>query len=113
MRVFWFGLALSLLMLVSSPTFAGDYANLRFLGFSQDGNYLAFEEWGEADGIGGMYAKTYVVNTVKNDFAIKPLTFREDSEKPAAAAKISRKKYIFISRCDKKYNVQTSTLPRC
>ncbi len=45
---------------------AGDAANLEFLGFSKDGRYLAFEEFGMTDGIGFPYAKVQVVDVVKN-----------------------------------------------
>jgi predicted secreted protein len=45
---------------------AGDAANLEFIGFSKDGRYLAFEQFGMTDGIGYPYAKIQIVDVTKN-----------------------------------------------
>lgn len=83
-----------ILSLAVSLTFAGDFANLKFIGFSQDGNYVAFEEWGEFDGIGGNYAKTYIVDTVNNTFAVKPFIYEVYSDDMSeSAAKTLKQKY--------------------
>lgn len=90
-------LLLSIIFILSfavSLTFAGDFANLKFIGFSQDGNYVAFEEWGEFDGIGGNYAKTYIVDTVNNTFAVKPFIYEAYSDRTTeSSAKILKQKY--------------------
>jgi predicted secreted protein len=63
--------AFLLLCALSATALAGDYANLNFIGFSESGEYLAFEEWGEGDP-GGWYSNIYYVNVVKNSYAIAP-----------------------------------------
>ena len=64
-----------ILTVFSSVALAGDYAEFKFIGFSDDGNYLAFEESGEWDGSGGDYATTYFVDVAKNSYAMKPIVF--------------------------------------
>ena len=65
-----------LIFLSSSVVFAGDYASLRFVGFSKDGQYMAFEESGEWDvHSGGDYANTYFIDVEKNAYAIPPITY--------------------------------------
>jgi len=65
-----------LILLSSSVVFAGDYANLRFVGFSKDGQYMAFEESGEWDvHSGGDYANTYFIDVEKNAYAVPPITY--------------------------------------
>src|SRR5262249_23501412 len=75
-----------LVMLAASSAFAGDYADLKFIGFSADGRYLAFEESGAWDGAGGDYATTYFVNVAKNAYALPPAVFEweMDSMKESA-----------------------------
>jgi predicted secreted protein len=45
---------------------AGDAATLEFWGFSPDGKYLAFEQYGTRDGSGFPYAELYVVEVARN-----------------------------------------------
>jgi predicted secreted protein len=49
-------------MLAAAPAAAGDRANINFLGYSEDGRYFAFEEFGVFDGAGGNYSHIYVVD---------------------------------------------------
>jgi predicted secreted protein len=71
-----FNLSRSLLLVVSLviPSWiqAGEAAVLNFIGFSQNGQYLAFEQFGTYDGQGGHFSHTYVVDVAKNKYAIKP-----------------------------------------
>jgi predicted secreted protein len=71
--------------LVWSPAglLAGDFADLNFIGFSRDGQYLAFEESGFYDGIGGNYSNTYYIDTVNNSFALPPTIIDESFDSPA------------------------------
>jgi predicted secreted protein len=58
-------LAASLVALAISagaPALAADRANLNMLGYSEDGRYFAFEEYGIHDGSGGNYSSIYVVD---------------------------------------------------
>jgi predicted secreted protein len=60
----------------SSLIRAGDFATFNFIGFSKDGRYLAFEEYGSQDGSGFPYSNIYIVDVAKNTFAVKPVTVR-------------------------------------
>lgn len=57
-------LAASLLSLSAAPALAGDAALADFIGFSEDGQTFAFEEYGIQDGSGFAYSTIYVVDLV-------------------------------------------------
>lgn len=59
----------------SSGTFAGDYAHFHFIGFSNGGKYLAFEEYGINDDVddSSPYSAIYIVNVDENNFAVSPI----------------------------------------
>jgi predicted secreted protein len=78
MRTFLFlCAALMLLVSFSADSLAGENANLKFIGFSGDGKYLAFEEYGTYDGSGLDFSTTYFIDTVKNSFALPPVAIDE------------------------------------
>jgi predicted secreted protein len=52
------------LLLLAMPALAGDRALIDFLGYSEDGKYFAFEEYGVQDGSGFAYSDIYVVDLV-------------------------------------------------
>lgn len=66
---------------------AGDYADLKFIGFSADGRYIAFEESGTWDGSGGDYSTTYYVDVEKNAYAAKPSVYEWEMDTMKEAAK--------------------------
>lgn len=68
------------IILSSADIFAGDYAALNFIGFSKDGKYLAFEEYGTQDGSGFPYSNIYFVDTTKNSYAAPAVKVRLDNE---------------------------------
>lgn len=51
-----------LLGAMTAPALAGDRALIGFIGYSPDGRYFAFEEYGVQDGSGFPYATVYVVD---------------------------------------------------
>ena len=51
------------LFALSSPVTAGDFAARQILGFSPDGRYFAFEQYGRQDGSGFPYADIFVIDT--------------------------------------------------
>ena len=61
-------MALASICLFACTALAGDYATLNFIGFSANGRYLAFEEYGVQDGSGFPYSNYYFVETAKNTF---------------------------------------------
>lgn len=72
--------AIAFLFLFIFNSFAGDYANLNFIGFSKDGRFLAFEQYGTQDGSGYPYAEIFFINTEKNSYAAAPVSVRIDRD---------------------------------
>lgn len=62
------GLAALLLLLAIAPARAGDFAERTVLGFSPDGRYFAFEQFGAQDGSGFPYADIFVIDTQTDDW---------------------------------------------
>jgi predicted secreted protein len=52
------------LLLLAVPALAGDRALIDFIGYSEDGKYFAFEEYGVQDGSGFVYSSIYVIDLV-------------------------------------------------
>ena len=52
----------ALVALMAAPAVAGDRALIDYLGYSEDGRYFAFEEFGIQDGSGFPYSTIYVVD---------------------------------------------------
>lgn len=84
---------LSMGLLFASAVFsyakAGDVADRAFLGFSPDGAYFAFEEFGVQDGSGFPYANIYIIRTNSNSW-VKGSPYRvllQDETKTLAAAR--------------------------
>ena len=71
--------------IMPASIFAGDFATLNFIGFSEDGKYLAFEEYGTQDGIGFPYSTYYFIETAKNSYAAAPvkMTVKEGIDEDA------------------------------
>lgn len=49
-------------LLLATPALAGDRALIDYIGYSNDGRYFAFEEYGVQDGSGFPYSTIYVVD---------------------------------------------------
>jgi predicted secreted protein len=81
-------LAASALLAASlgSPALAGDKAQLELLGYSADGRYFAFEEYGIQDGSGFPYSNIYVVDLPADKWvAGSPFRVRLDDDSAALA----------------------------
>lgn len=50
----------------AAPAFAGDYADRSIIGFSEDGAWFAFNEYGVQDGSGFPYANVFVIEVDKD-----------------------------------------------
>jgi hypothetical protein len=88
----------------SSVAFASIiYPALKFIGFSADGKYLAFEESGEARGAYKDsyfdYATTYYVDVAKNSYALTPTLLKMPEGKMGGT---------FLPRRDSDYKQQVS-----
>lgn len=75
----------ALFIFLSANVFAGDYAHLNFIGFSKDGKYIAFEEYGTQDGSGFPYSNIYIIDVAKNSYAVAPVRTRIDNENATEA----------------------------
>ena len=60
--------ALLLLLALSAPALAGDFATRDIIGFSADGGTFAFEEHGVQDGSGFAYSNIYVIDTGSDEW---------------------------------------------
>ena len=56
MRILW-----TALLLMGGPALAMEQATFKFLGFSQDGQYAAYEQYGYQDGSGFPYSEIIVL----------------------------------------------------
>jgi predicted secreted protein len=65
----------------SLPLFAGEAAQLHVIGFSEAGNYLAFQQYGITDGEGLAFANTYFVDVEANKYAANPVETRGEPDK--------------------------------
>ena len=63
-------------LLLAKVVFAGDASQLKIIGFSADGKYLAVEVSGVQDGSGIPYCEIYFIDVEKNDFAARALKLR-------------------------------------
>ena len=53
-------------LLGAVPALAGDRAQANYLGFSEDGRYFAFEQYGILDGVGGSYSDVFVIDLTED-----------------------------------------------
>ena len=61
---------LGMLGLLIAPALAGDRAQIDLIGYSGDGSYFAFEEFGIQDGSGFAYSSIYVIDLVDDSWAV-------------------------------------------
>jgi predicted secreted protein len=74
-------LALLFLAFFATATFAADAAERKILGFSSDGRYFAFEQFGVQDGSGFPYSEIYIVDLVSDGWLEgTPIRVRLDDE---------------------------------
>jgi len=77
----WLGFLL--ILLAPASAHAGDYADREIIGFSSDGAYFAFEEYGIEDGSGFPYSNIYFIDT-RNDAWVEgtPVRVRVEGDSP-------------------------------
>lgn len=87
-----FRLGLLLLLTVATvPAWAADNAERAVIGFSPDGRYFAFEQYGVQDGSGFPYSEIFVVDLNANTW-MKGSPFREKVEDEGALVSSARAK---------------------
>jgi predicted secreted protein len=68
-------------VLSKSIAWAGDYASRHVIGFSPDGRYFAFEQYGVQDGSGFPYSEIFVIDTETDNWVPEsPFRIRLDKE---------------------------------
>lgn len=79
-------LAASFLALFAAPAFAGDAANFTPLGFSADGRYFGYEEFGVQDGSGFAYSNIFILDVAEDKWVGgSPFRVRLEEESPTLA----------------------------
>ena len=73
-------LGLGACSLAATVALAGDNSQIEPIGFSKDGKYFAFEQYGEQDGTGAAYSEIYFLNVAKNTWSKKPVRIRVTEE---------------------------------
>lgn len=68
---------------------AGDFAERRIIGFSEDGKYFAFEQFGVQDGSGFPFSHIFIINTATDSWAAGS-PFRTTIEDEQATVQIAR-----------------------
>ena len=101
-------LALCFAFLIIFPlnAFAGDLSEFNFIGFSKDGKYLAFEEYGEWLGEGGpdvSFSNYFVIDVEKNRYAINPI--RISIEKQNALSTVRSRARLKAAPTLKKFGI--------
>lgn len=90
--------------LAATTASAGDVAELNILGFSQNGDVFAFEEYGVQDGSGFPYANRYYVDTASDSYVKgTPVRVRIDDESAslqAARDKAREQGEAFVSQAE-------------
>ncbi len=76
-------------LVLASAAVAGDLAQRHIIGFSPDGRYFAFEEYGRQDGSGFPYSHIYVIETTQNRW-VKGSPFRVLVKDEQARLRVAR-----------------------
>jgi predicted secreted protein len=81
---------LSLLAVLAFPaaSYAEDASLIRFLGFSKDGSYAAFLQYGVQDGTGSAFAQVFFKDVAKNQDAAEAVDLIEDDMDPTGNEKL-------------------------
>lgn len=99
----FFGL-LVLVVTTAIPAWAGDRAALNIIGYSTDGRYFAFEEYGVQDGSGFAYANGFVIDLTTDQWVKgMPIRVQADTEErpiQSVRAEVLGKLQRYIARFD-------------
>ncbi|MCB1487241.1 MAG: DUF2259 domain-containing protein, partial [Bauldia sp.] len=92
---------LAVFAMSAGPVAAADNASSLVLGFSPDGRYFAFEEYGVQDGSGFPYSTIYVIDTASDQWVsgtpVRVLDQDETVTLPAARGKALDKAHPILS----------------
>lgn len=86
-----FAAGAALLLTIVSAAQAGDAAARRIIGFSPDGNYFAFEQYGEIDAAVSGWSQIDVIDTRTDEFVGgKPILVVDESEEATTTVEQAR-----------------------
>ena len=78
--------SLGFMALAAAPALAGDAANFAALGFSADGRYFGYEEFGVQDGSGFPYSNIFILDVTEDKWAGgSPFRVVREQESPTLA----------------------------
>lgn len=87
-------LAILALFCSANIAHAGDAALSRIIGFSPDGKYFAFEQYGIGDASGHPYSEIFFIDTINNVWAEKPVRVNIEDE----TANISKARIMAVAQ---------------
>ncbi|GEM45074.1 DUF2259 domain-containing protein [Deinococcus cellulosilyticus] len=99
---------LGIFLLTAGSAFAADQSTLQFLGFSKDGKYAAYEQYGIHDGSGFPFSEIVVLNVPQNK-AI--LTVKKSLQEDGAEVKDARSQALKAATLNK-YGILKTRLGR-
>ena len=84
------GASLVAVLGLALPALAADRALINMIGYSEDGNYFAFEQFGIQDGSGFAFSEVFVIDLVNDDWAAgSPFEVQADDEtRPLAEVRL-------------------------
>jgi len=101
------GLAIILAPLALVPAHAGDGAERRAMGFSGDGRYFAFEQFGIQDGSGFPYADIFVIDVEQDawvaDTPVRVLVKQDQAELATARKQAADQAVPILEKLEIKY----------
>ncbi len=104
MKIYTILFLLLLVISIPSTALAGDYAELNYIGVSENGKYMAFEEYGVQDGSGFAYSNVYFVEVETNKYAAKPVRILVKDEQ-ASLENIRKKSKKSAAKNLKKFGI--------
>ncbi|GGJ19734.1 hypothetical protein GCM10008938_02330 [Deinococcus roseus] len=93
---------------VLTPALAADQSTLQFLGFSRDGKYAAYEQYGIHDGSGFPFSEIVVLNVSQNKTVVSVNKSLQQDGSTIDGARAQALKAAQLS----KYGIQSSNLGR-
>ncbi|MCX7747675.1 MAG: DUF2259 domain-containing protein [Clostridia bacterium] len=99
-----------MLFILPQTGFAAGKSQYVFYGFSSDAKYCAFETYGYYDGSGFPYSNIYIVDTIKNVYAVSPIILCDREEKYRDVNQVRAANMKIASTYFKKYKIEKKDL---
>ncbi|WP_353570254.1 DUF2259 domain-containing protein [Candidatus Albibeggiatoa sp. nov. BB20] len=94
------------LLLASFSVWAGDAAKLNFIGFSDAGNYLAYQQFWISDGEDAAHAEIHIIDVERNRHTIPPIVHHHPDSHQLST--LRQKNIKAASGKLKKYKIRTN-----